>query len=129
MAAPQATRPSANPAQRAEELRRLLNRAAYAYYVLDAPEMEDAVYDRDRRYTYTVTATRGDAPRIPGNGNATLEVQATDRTPPAAPSGVTVEALGAGVAPKVVLQSTHIKALEVVDLQDLMAHAHTSTRT
>jgi len=39
------------------------------------------------------------------------------------------EALGAGVAPKVVLQSTHIKALEVVDLQDLMAHAHTSTRT
>jgi DNA ligase (NAD+) len=46
MAAPQATRPSANPAQRAEELRRLLNRAAHAYYVLDAPEMEDAVYDR-----------------------------------------------------------------------------------
>ncbi|MBD2424077.1 NAD-dependent DNA ligase LigA [Cyanobium sp. FACHB-13342] len=31
---------------RAEELRRLLNRAAHAYYVLDAPEMEDAVYDR-----------------------------------------------------------------------------------
>ncbi|MEB3351257.1 MAG: NAD-dependent DNA ligase LigA, partial [Cyanobacteriota bacterium] len=32
-------------AQRAAELRRLLNRAAHAYYVLDAPEMEDAVYD------------------------------------------------------------------------------------
>ena len=31
---------------RGEELRRLLNRAAYAYYVLDAPEMEDPVYDR-----------------------------------------------------------------------------------
>jgi DNA ligase (NAD+) len=31
---------------RAEELRRLLNRAAHAYYVLDAPEMEDPVYDR-----------------------------------------------------------------------------------
>ncbi|MCT0219598.1 NAD-dependent DNA ligase LigA [Synechococcus sp. CS-1329] len=31
---------------RAEELRRLLNRAAHAYYVLDAPELEDAVYDR-----------------------------------------------------------------------------------
>ncbi|EAQ75604.1 MULTISPECIES: NAD-dependent DNA ligase LigA [unclassified Synechococcus] len=30
----------------AEELRRLLNRAAHAYYVLDSPEMEDAVYDR-----------------------------------------------------------------------------------
>ncbi len=31
---------------RARELRRLLNRAAHAYYVLDAPEMEDPVYDR-----------------------------------------------------------------------------------
>jgi len=31
---------------RAEELRRLLTRAAHAYYVLDAPEMEDPVYDR-----------------------------------------------------------------------------------
>ena len=32
--------------ERAAELRHLLNRAAHAYYVLDAPEMEDAVYDR-----------------------------------------------------------------------------------
>ena len=32
--------------ERATELRRLLTRAAHAYYVLDAPEMEDAVYDR-----------------------------------------------------------------------------------
>jgi len=32
--------------QRAGELRRLLNQAAHAYYVLDAPLMEDAVYDR-----------------------------------------------------------------------------------
>ena len=31
---------------RARELRQLLNRAAHAYYVLDAPEMEDPVYDR-----------------------------------------------------------------------------------
>ena len=31
---------------RAEELRTLLNRAAHAYYVLDAPVMEDPVYDR-----------------------------------------------------------------------------------
>ena len=31
---------------RASELRQLLNRAAHAYYVLDAPEMEDPVYDR-----------------------------------------------------------------------------------
>ncbi len=36
------------PAQRrhAEELRRLLQRAAHAYYVLDAPFLEDAVYDQ-----------------------------------------------------------------------------------
>jgi DNA ligase (NAD+) len=33
-------------AGRAAELRQLLNRAAHAYYVLDAPELEDAVYDR-----------------------------------------------------------------------------------
>jgi DNA ligase (NAD+) len=32
--------------QRVEELRRLLQQASYAYYVLDAPDMEDAVYDQ-----------------------------------------------------------------------------------
>ena len=32
--------------ERAAELRQLLNSAAHAYYVLDAPVMEDAVYDR-----------------------------------------------------------------------------------
>ena len=38
----------ATPAQqpRALELRRLLSRAAHAYYVLDAPELNDAVYDQ-----------------------------------------------------------------------------------
>jgi uncharacterized protein (DUF2237 family) len=34
------------------------------------------------------------------------------------------EAFEAGVAPNVVLQATHIKALEVVDLEDLMQCAH-----
>ena len=33
-------------AKRIEELRLLLQQASYAYYVLDAPIMEDAVYDR-----------------------------------------------------------------------------------
>ncbi len=33
-------------AQRARELRRILNDANYQYYVLDAPRMEDAEYDR-----------------------------------------------------------------------------------
>ena len=38
---------SSTPAEhRASELRQLLNRAAHAYYVLDAPELEDSVYDR-----------------------------------------------------------------------------------
>ena len=32
--------------QRLIELRKLLNEAAHAYYVLDAPQLEDAVYDR-----------------------------------------------------------------------------------
>ncbi len=32
--------------QRVQELRRLLSEASYAYYVLDNPVMEDAVYDR-----------------------------------------------------------------------------------
>jgi DNA ligase (NAD+) len=35
-----------DPHERAAELRQLLNRAGHAYYVLDAPVMEDAVYDR-----------------------------------------------------------------------------------
>ncbi len=33
------------------------------------------------------------------------------------------EALGAGVAPPVVLEATHISTLEFVDLEDLQAHA------
>ena len=37
---------SSDPGARATELRALLNRAAHAYYVLDAPLMEDPVYDR-----------------------------------------------------------------------------------
>jgi DNA ligase (NAD+) len=35
-----------DPAARAADLRRILNRAIHAYYVLDAPEMSDAEYDR-----------------------------------------------------------------------------------
>lgn len=36
----------AAPAARAAELRRILHRTIHAYYVLDAPEMSDAEYDR-----------------------------------------------------------------------------------
>lgn len=50
--------------QRIEELRALLQRAAYAYYVLDAPIMGDAVYDGlyqelqalEQRYPHRITA-------------------------------------------------------------------------
>jgi DNA ligase (NAD+) len=35
-----------SPERRAAELRRLLHRAIHAYYVLDAPDMSDAAYDR-----------------------------------------------------------------------------------
>mgnify|MGYP000042950500 FL=1 len=40
------TTTSKTPLDRAAELRHLLNKAAHAYYVLDKPQMEDAVYDR-----------------------------------------------------------------------------------
>ena len=40
------TAPGAHAKARALELRRLLTKAAHAYYVLDAPELEDAVYDQ-----------------------------------------------------------------------------------
>ena len=32
--------------KRAKELRALLNKANYSYYVLDSPEIDDAVYDQ-----------------------------------------------------------------------------------
>ncbi|WP_338438045.1 NAD-dependent DNA ligase LigA [Synechococcus elongatus] len=46
MTASETTTPATAIAQRASELRRLLQQASYAYYVLDQPVMEDSVYDR-----------------------------------------------------------------------------------
>jgi DNA ligase (NAD+) len=46
MSAAPGTPATAAAQARAAELRGLLNRAAHAYYVLDAPVMEDPVYDR-----------------------------------------------------------------------------------
>ena len=46
LAAPKVEGRTDGAENRAAELRRLLNRLAHAYYVLDAPEEEDAVYDR-----------------------------------------------------------------------------------
>ena len=36
---------ASSPAERAAELRELLNHHAYLYYVLDQPEIDDAGYD------------------------------------------------------------------------------------
>src|SRR6185437_2279852 len=41
-----ASKPSARPAARAAELRELLHGWGHAYHVLDAPEVDDATYDR-----------------------------------------------------------------------------------
>lgn len=43
---PVETAPKQTPAQRAAELNRILNHAAYRYYALDDPEMTDAEFDR-----------------------------------------------------------------------------------
>ncbi len=48
---------TAASAERARELRNLLNTAAHAYYVLDAPVMEDPVYDRLYRELLDLEAT------------------------------------------------------------------------
>ena len=45
-AAQKTAKPKQTPAQRAAELNRILNHAAYRYYALDAPEMTDAEFDR-----------------------------------------------------------------------------------
>src|SRR5438105_6774861 len=43
---PRSCLPSSKPAARAAELRELLARWSYEYYVLDSPTVEDAAYDR-----------------------------------------------------------------------------------
>ena len=48
------------PAARAAELRRLLERANHAYYILDKPELSDAEYDRLFRELQELEATHPD---------------------------------------------------------------------
>ena len=38
--------PSSSKSKRASELRNLLNKANHAYFTLDSPFLEDAIYDR-----------------------------------------------------------------------------------
>jgi len=49
-----------SPAARAAELRRLLERANHAYYILDKPELSDAEYDRLFRELQELEATHPD---------------------------------------------------------------------
>jgi fibronectin type 3 domain-containing protein len=57
---------------------------------------EDEDYEPGKKYDYTITAARAGSPAIPGAA-AALSVTATDRTRPAAPTGLQVVPLGAGV--------------------------------
>jgi len=65
------------PAARAAELRRILNRAIHAYYVLDAPEMSDAEYDHLFRELQAVEAAH---PDLRTSDSPTLRVGAEPAT-------------------------------------------------
>ncbi len=55
---------AADLARQAEDLRRRIERANYAYYVLDAPEISDAEFDRLFRELQALEdATPSSAPR------------------------------------------------------------------
>jgi DNA ligase (NAD+) len=66
-----------DPLARAAELRRILNRAIHAYYVLDAPEMSDAEYDRLFRELQALEATH---PDLRTSDSPTLRVGAEPAT-------------------------------------------------
>jgi len=59
------------PAARAAELRRILERANHAYYLLDKPEMSDAEYDRLFR---ELQALEAEHPELRTSDSATLRV-------------------------------------------------------
>ena len=60
-----------SPAERAAELRRLIDRANIAYYVHDAPEISDAEYDRLFRELRTLEAAH---PELATPDSPTLRV-------------------------------------------------------
>ena len=66
-----------DPAARAAELRRVLHRAIHAYYVLDAPEMSDAEYDR---LFQELTALETAHPEVKTPDSPTLRVGAEPAT-------------------------------------------------
>lgn len=56
-------------------------------------QFKDTDYEAGKTYVYTITAVRAN-PQVPGAGNLRLPVEATDKTAPAIPVGVTVQLLG-----------------------------------
>ena len=76
----------AGPAARAAELRRILNRAIHAYYVLDAPEMSDAEYDHLFRELQALEAAYPDL--------STSDSPTPARADPISPSQVTKSPAG-----------------------------------
>jgi len=64
---------------------------------VQSPHFEDASYENDKVYTYTVLAVRGANERIPGAAGAMVNVTATDTRPPATPGGLRFEPFEMGL--------------------------------
>jgi len=57
---------------------------------------EDAEFEPDKKYDYTITAVREGG--IPGLSGASIQVTATDKTSPTTPTGLEIKPLGPGMA-------------------------------
>jgi hypothetical protein len=58
---------------------------------------EDAEYEPDKTYTYTVTAVRGDAAQTQGLTSAPVSILTTDHTAPATPTGLIMQRVDSDV--------------------------------
>ena len=67
--------------QRVEELRQLLQKASYAYYVLDNPIMEDTVYDQLYRELQQLEKDVAKAKRIASEWASKVHDLVEDRLP------------------------------------------------
>jgi hypothetical protein len=64
--------------------------------VVSVRRYEDVLYETGKRYTYTVTPIRrSDQGEVPGIPSGPVDVIATDRTPPGAPTGLEIVPAGA----------------------------------
>ena len=86
--------PLSNPDLASGYLVRRTDRPAVEFVATN--HFEDAEYEADKRYEYTVTAVRGEK-RIPGTAAVTGSVTATDEKEPAIPTGLEIEPAGPGI--------------------------------